>query len=97
MNSTIDISLKSRARSEGDAAFECMLDPIEGSPGTDKSETGIINLFEDDLFGTGGTDMEQCVLARSKKYFQCCSEVFNDVLSQDKNSLHVRSSIRTKH
>ena len=83
VDSTIDISLKSRARSEGDAAFESMLDPVEGSPATDTSVARIINLFVDDLFGTGGTDMEQRVLARSKKYFQC-SEVCNDVLSQDK-------------
>ena len=80
VNSTIDISLKSRARSEGDAAFESMLDPVEGSPATDKSVAGIMNLFVDDLFGTGGTEMEQRVVARLKKDFQVGSEDCNDVL-----------------
>ena len=28
---------------------------------------GIVNLFVDDLFGTGGTEMEQRVLARLRK------------------------------
>ena len=84
LKSTIDISLKSRARFEGDAAFEIMLDPIEGSPATDKSVAGIIYLFVGDLFGTGGTEMEQRVVARSKKDVQVGSENCNDVLSQDK-------------
>ena len=44
-----------------------MLDPIEGSPATGKSVAGIINPFVDDLFGTGGTEMEQRVPARLKK------------------------------
>ena len=79
-NSTINISIKSRARSEGDAAFENMLDPIEGSPATDKSVAGITNLFVDGLFGTGGTEMEQRVQARHKKDFQVGSEDCNDVL-----------------
>ena len=39
-----------------DAAFEKMLDPIAGSP-KGKSVAGIINLFVDDCFGTGGTEM----------------------------------------
>ena len=65
---TNDISLESRARSEGDAAFEKMLeDPIEGSPATGNSVAGIVNLFVDDLFRTGGTEMEQRVLAGLKK------------------------------
>ena len=67
MYGTNDISLESRVRSQGDAAFERMLDPIEGSPATGKSVAGIINLFVDDLFGTGGTEMEQRVPARLKK------------------------------
>ena len=79
VNSTIRISIKSRARSEGDAAFERMLDPIEGSPATDKSVARIINLFVDDLFGTSGTDMDQRVLARLKKDLQFVSEDWNDV------------------
>ena len=62
VDSTIDISLKSRARSEGDASFERMLDPVEGSPATDTSVARIIKIFVDDLFGTRGTEMEQRVL-----------------------------------
>ena len=66
---TKDISLESRARSEGDAAFEKTLDSIEGSPATGNSVAGIVNLIVDDLFGTGGTEMEQRVLAGLKKGF----------------------------
>ena len=56
---THDISLESCVRSQGDAAFERMLDPIEGSPAKGKSVAAIINPFVDDLFGRGGTEIEQ--------------------------------------
>ena len=46
------------------------LDHIAGSPATGKSVAGIINLIVDDLFGTGGNEMEQRVLTRLGKYFQ---------------------------
>ena len=49
-----------------DAAFEKMLDPIAGSPATGKSVVGIVDLLVHDLFGTGGTEMEQRVLARGR-------------------------------
>ena len=59
---------------------------------------GIMNLFVDDLFGTGGTEMEQRVLARLQKDFQvffrrleCCT------LHRTKNSLDEGSSIRTQY
>ena len=71
---------KSRERTEMDAAFEKMLDPIAGSPATGKSVAGIINLFVDDLFGTGGTEMEQRVLARLRNDVKVGSEDWNDVL-----------------
>ena len=35
---------------------------------------GIINLLEDDLLGTGGTEMEQSVSARLRKDFHVGSE-----------------------
>ena len=35
-------------RTEADAAFQKMLDPIAGSPATGKSVAGIINVFVDD-------------------------------------------------
>ena len=57
-----------------------MLDPIEGSSPTGKPEAGIIDLFVDDLFGTGGTGMEQRVLTRLRRDFQVGSEDWNDVL-----------------
>ena len=57
-----------------------MLDPIEGSLATGKSVKRIIHLFVDDLFGTGGTEMEQCVLARLSKDFEVGSEDWNDLL-----------------
>ena len=63
-----------------DAAFEKKtLDPIEGSPATRKSVAGIVNLFVDNLFGTGENEMEQCVLARLRKDFHVGSEDWNDV------------------
>ena len=39
---------------------------------------GIINLFVDDLFGTGGNEMEQRALTRLETYFQVGSEDWND-------------------
>ena len=71
---------ESRARSKRDAAFDKMLDPIEGSPATGKSVAGIINLFVVYQFATGGTEMEQRVLARFSKDFQVGLEDWNDVL-----------------
>ena len=47
---TGNISNTSRVRTEVDAAYEKMLDPIAGSPATGKSVAGIINLFVDDAF-----------------------------------------------
>ena len=46
---TSDISLEPYARSQRDAAFEKMLDPIESSSATSKSVARIMNLFVDDL------------------------------------------------
>ena len=40
---------------------------------------GIINLFVDDLFGTGGNEIEQRVQTRLGKNFQVGSEDWNDV------------------
>ena len=58
------MSTKPCDRTEADAAFEKMLDPIAGSPATGNSVVGIVDLFVDDLFGTVGTEMAQRVLAR---------------------------------
>ena len=66
---TSNISVKPRVTTEVDDAFEKMLNPIAGSPATGKSVAGIINLFADDLFGTGGTEMEHRVQARLSKDF----------------------------
>ena len=63
-NGTNDAITESRERSEMEAAFEKTLDPIVGSPASGKSVSGIINLFVDDIFGTGRHEMEQCVLTR---------------------------------
>ena len=40
---------------------------------------GIVNLFVDDLFASGGNEMEQRVLTRLGKYFQVGSQNWNDV------------------
>ena len=50
-----------------EAAFEKTLDPIGGIPASGKSVAGITNLFVDNLFGTGGNEMEQGVLTRLRK------------------------------
>ena len=76
---TDNISNTSRVRTEVDATNKKMLDPIAGSPATRKTVAGIVNLFVDDLFGTGGTEMEQSVLARLCKDFQVGSEDWTDV------------------
>ena len=78
---TKDISLESRVEWQGDAEIQSMLDPIEGRPPTGKSVAEIINFFVNDLFGKGGTEMEQCVLARlTRKHVQVGSEEWNGVL-----------------
>ena len=64
-----NILTERRVPAEVDAAFEKELDPIEGSSAAGKSVAGITNLFVDDLFETGGTDMEQRVLARLREVF----------------------------
>ena len=46
---------------------------------TGKSVAGIMKLFADDLFGTGGNEMEQRVVARFCKDFQVGSEDWIDV------------------
>ena len=66
-------------QSEVEAAFERTLDPIARSPASGKSVAGITNLFEDDLFGTGGNEMLQRVQTRPGKDFQVGSEDWNYV------------------
>ena len=83
-HSTNNISIEWRARSKGDATFENFLDPIEGSPSTRKSVAGTVNLFVDHLFGTGGTEMEQRVLARLRKEFKLVQKTGMMCSSQDK-------------
>ena len=75
-NDTNDAFTKLREQSEMEAA-------TAGSPATGKSVAGIINLFVDDLFGTGGNEMEQRFLTRLRKDFQIGSEDWNDVTLQD--------------
>ena len=86
-------------RTEVDAPHEKMLDPIAGSPATGKSVAGIVNLFVDDLFGTGGTEMEQRVLARLRKDFHVGSEdwIIDVTCHKTKNSLDKGFSIRIVH
>ena len=74
-----NISIEPRERIEADDAYDRMQVPIAGSPATEKHVAGIINLFVDDLFGTGGTEMERRVVARLKKDFQVGSEDWNGV------------------
>ena len=78
-NGTKDAYTESRDGSEMEAAVEKTLDPIAGSPATGKSVAGIINPFVDDLFGTGGNEMEQRVLTRLRPDFHVGAEDWNDV------------------
>ena len=55
------------------------LDHIAGSPEIGQFVEGIINPFVDDVFGTGGYEMEQRVLTGLRKDFQVGSENGNDV------------------
>ena len=57
-HNTSNISSKPRVRTEVNAAHEKMLASIARSPASGKSVAGINQKFADDLFGTGGTEME---------------------------------------
>ena len=81
-------------RTEVDAAYERMLDPIAGSPATGKTVAGIVNIFVDGLFGTGGTEMEQRVLARLRKDFQVGSEDWNDVTFTGQRIRWIKESLK---
>ena len=69
----------SDVRSEADDAYDRNAGSHCSQPRHRETVAGIINLFVDNLFGTGGTEMEQRVLARLKKDFQVGSEDWNDV------------------
>ena len=75
---TGNVLTESRERSKN-GCFEKMQDPMAGSPAAGKSVAGIINLFVDDFFGTGGKEMEQRVLTRSRMDFHVGSEDWSDV------------------
>ena len=79
LNGTNETFTDSREQSEMEAAFEKTLDPTAGSPPAGKSVEGIINLFVDDLVGTGRKEMEQRALTRLRKYFQVGLANWNDV------------------
>ena len=78
-NNTGNIPIEPRVRTEADPEYEQMLHPIAGSPVAGKSVAGIVILFVDDLFGTGGTRMEQRVLESLRKDYQVGSEDWNNV------------------
>ena len=98
-NGTTDAFTDSREQVE--AAFEKKkktLDPHTWKSSNRKSVAGIINLFVDDLFGTGGNEMGQRVLTRLRKIFpswfrrlQRCS------LYRTENSLDTRFPKRAAH
>ena len=72
---TKDAFTHSRKQSE----MRKTLEPMAGSSATGKSVAGIIHLCVDDLFGTGGNEMEQRVLTRLRKDFEFGLEDWNDV------------------
>ena len=93
-NGTKDAFTESRERSVMEA--EKTLDPLSAATG--KSVAGIASLFVDDLFGTGGNEMEQRVLTRLRTYFQVGSEDWIDVaFYRTKNSLDTKLPKRAVH
>ena len=62
-----------------DALRKCWI-PLQEAQLQENPWQGSFNLFVDDLFGTGGKEMEQRVLARLSKDFQVGSEDWNDVI-----------------
>ena len=66
-----------RAVAQQNDAKDAFTKSSEQSEG--KSVAGIINLFVDYLFGTGGNEMEQRVLNRHRQDFHVGSEEWNDV------------------
>ena len=89
---TGNVPTESRERSKN-GCFEKMLDPIAGSPASGKSVAGIINLFVDDPFGTGGK-MEQRVLTRLREDFQVGSEDWNGVTFTGQKILKLDRTLR---
>ena len=73
-NGTKDAFTESCDRAQMEAAFEKTLGPIAGSPASGKSVAEMINLFVDDIYGTGGHEKEQGVPTRIRKDFQVGSE-----------------------
>ena len=72
-----NILTKPRVRTEADVAFEKKLDPLQEVQLQENPWQDFF--FVDDLFGTGGTEMEQRVIARLGKDFQVGSEDWTDV------------------
>ena len=83
-NDTGNISNKPRVRTEVDASYEKMLDPVAGSPATGKSVVGIIDLFVDDLFGTGGTEKGTTSPSQTKKGFPSWFKLERRTLNQER-------------
>ena len=77
---TSDILNKPRVRTEADAPFEKNAGSHCKKSSYRKSVAEIKNLFVDDLFETGGTEIKQRVLARLGKDFHVHSQDWNEVL-----------------
>ena len=81
-----------------EAAFEKTLGPIAGSPASGKSVEEMINLFVDDIYGTGGHEKEQGVPTRNRKDFQFGSEDLEWCgFCRTQNSLDTRFTKRAVH
>ena len=88
-NGTKDAFTESREQAYMETAFERTLDPIAGSPATGKSVAGIINLFVDDLFGTGGNE--------TTRFNQISKRLERCYLYRAENSLDTRFTKRAVH
>ena len=62
-----------------ETAVEYIIDPVTGSQAHGRTVVAILNLHVDDLFGTGGPELEEKILKRIRKDFQVGSEDWNEV------------------
>ena len=60
-------------------AAEHITDPVTSSPTNGRKVVAIMNLHVDDLFGTGGPELEERILKKLRKDFQVGSESWNEM------------------
>ena len=71
--------LKLNSTNSCENAVEYIIDPVTGSNAHGKRVVAILNLHVDDLFGTGGPELEEKILKRIRKDFEVGSEDWNEI------------------